>query len=544
MKNLKKFLSLIMAFVFVVTSVCVVSADKSFLDLNASHWGYSYINTLVNDGTINGYADGKFRPEANVTRAEFVKMIGKTNKSFDSAFDDINGHWAYEYIMYSDMDVSGNNFYPDVAITRGDVVGLLWKRAGSPKAYAPSIITNQSSNPDAAAWAYAYGIMNGDDGITMRLDDGVTRAEAAALIVRSRNIDKSVVKDFSTTVNPEILKKVYESFRFLDEYDPDKTFTNGEIATLAFQLLYEATTPMLDDMDIDLSINRIHGITFSAACKYVWGSDRKNEEFYEKTANNIDSIAVLTFAIANKSFANIVDYSTDDFYADVNSVHNDYMNIYVSGAHKSGVRLDNSDNIYPNKDLTGKNLALLLLQLDALGGFSSSYIYRQDSSFPMDTPLRTEISTYPSNSDKYQLILDEVPNAVYNSDFIDTDGTVCTSLPKDTFKLARDNSELFGYFITNISCALSEAGVDAVITFYPSLVCETKRSFMMKVKVKVVDYEDGKTFDDIFPNIIDGEKPDLKDLPTFYATLASGGKFVGIDIPIDNATFTSIDYIY
>ena len=118
MKFCKRILALILVCSFVLSVASIVNADMAFSDLPSSHWGYSYVQTLVGDGTINGYADGTFRPEANVTRAEFVKMIGKTDKSFDTPFADINGHWAYDYIMYSDMDVDGKSFYPDVPLMR------------------------------------------------------------------------------------------------------------------------------------------------------------------------------------------------------------------------------------------------------------------------------------------------------------------------------------------------------------------------------------------------------------------------------------------
>ena len=46
----------------------------SFSDLDG-HWGKSYIDVLVNDGTINGYDDGTFRPDKEITRTETVKLV-------------------------------------------------------------------------------------------------------------------------------------------------------------------------------------------------------------------------------------------------------------------------------------------------------------------------------------------------------------------------------------------------------------------------------------------------------------------------------------
>ncbi len=545
MKNSTKILSLLLAFVLVLsTFTIVVSADKSFSDLPEGHWAYANIQTLVNDGTINGYQDGTFRPDANVTRAEFVKMIGKTDIAFETAFDDIVGHWAYDYIMYSNMDVEGTSFRPDVPITRDDVIRLLWKRAGSPEAFAPGAITSQSAKPEAAAWAYAYGIMNGDDGVTMRLSDGVTRAEAAALICRSRTVDAGSKKDFASTVNSKIPKIIYEGLGYFGEYDPNKTYTNGEIAGYAMQLLYETEVPKYDGMVLQFpDFNRDYAVAFSAVCDYVWGTDRKTEAFYDAKATNLDTIALFAFVINNKSYTTFIDGSTDDFYADVNKVHNDVMNQLVSAAHKNGIRLDNTDNIYPDQVLTGENLALILTQLDMIAGFNSATVVQAGVKVPIDTPVKTEIHKYPNNPEIYKHILKEVPNAVYHSNFVDVDGKVCNNLPKDSFELARNHVDLMTTFIDNLEYQILKNGALISITYYPSLVCKSDKGYIMKVMVNVIAYDETCNFDEIFPNIITENKPDLAKNNIFYATLATGSDFNGVTISIDNAKFTTIDHI-
>ncbi len=545
MKNFKKVLSLILVCAFILGTVGVVNADLAFSDLPGSHWGYSYVQTLVGDGTINGYADGTFRPEANVTRAEFVKMIGKVDKAFDVPFDDIAGHWAYDYIMYSDMDVEGSSFNPDVPITRNDVINLLWKRAGSKKATAPSIITNQSTNADAAAWAYSYEIMNGDDGINLRLQDGVTRAEASALICRSRTIDYSAVKSFSDTVNPKIIEDIYNSFNlFGDEYNADRTFTNGEIATAAMRLIYETSVPTFEGLKVDFSVNRPNTFAFYAACYYVWGESKMTEEFYDAKATNIDTIAILTFAANCKFLNSVVDYEMNNFYDDIKSVKENSVNAYITAAYKKGIKLDNNNHIYPDSEITAKNLALVLMQIDALSGFNSSHYLSKSAEFPMDARISTDVLKYPNSRNDYQFILTDVPTQVYDSPFIDENGKVCSKLPKDFFEFARNQYNIFTFTLQGIAYSLERLGADVTIVYYPSMVCESDKGYVMKLRIKLNDIEDGKTFDDVFPNTIAGTKPQIKDGDVLYMTLATGSKLNGLAIPTGDAVFTSIDYIY
>ena len=138
---MKKTVSIILTLALIFSSFAVMNAFAvSFSDLEG-HWGKSYIDVLVNDGTINGYDDGTFRPDGTVTRAEFVKMIGKGSEKTDVVYTDVPAdHWGYDYIMYSGLDVSGTQFMPDKAITRGEVLNLIWKRNGSKTGIsAPSV---------------------------------------------------------------------------------------------------------------------------------------------------------------------------------------------------------------------------------------------------------------------------------------------------------------------------------------------------------------------------------------------------------------------
>lgn len=50
-------------------------ASQAFSDISASAWYYGYVDDLYNGGVINGYTDGTFRPQGNVTVGEALKMI-------------------------------------------------------------------------------------------------------------------------------------------------------------------------------------------------------------------------------------------------------------------------------------------------------------------------------------------------------------------------------------------------------------------------------------------------------------------------------------
>lgn len=49
--------------------------EKSFADVRGNEWFYPYLCTATNLRIVSGYDDGKFHPERNVTRAETAKIV-------------------------------------------------------------------------------------------------------------------------------------------------------------------------------------------------------------------------------------------------------------------------------------------------------------------------------------------------------------------------------------------------------------------------------------------------------------------------------------
>ncbi len=179
---MKKKLIPILAAALTLASGTAFAAD--FTDVPSEHWAYPYVDRLVGEGTVNGKDDGIFAPDDSVTRAEYVKMIGALQDVSQSYSDVSEDFWGYSYITASGVDPDEDgNFRPDEAITRGDVINILWKRAGSPSGADAPYAARQSG--EAAAWAYAANIMRGDGDGDQRLGDTITRAEVSKVICAS-----------------------------------------------------------------------------------------------------------------------------------------------------------------------------------------------------------------------------------------------------------------------------------------------------------------------------------------------------------------------
>ena len=59
------------------------AAANPFSDVPADHWAYDAVSQLAADGVINGYGDGTFRGDRNITRYEMAQMIAKAMAKTD-----------------------------------------------------------------------------------------------------------------------------------------------------------------------------------------------------------------------------------------------------------------------------------------------------------------------------------------------------------------------------------------------------------------------------------------------------------------------------
>ena len=105
-------------------------------DVKLTDWFNNAISTLTNLGVIEGYPDGGFHPQANITRAEFATMavrfflITEEYTWDEDAFSDIAGHWANEYInlAYLLEIVDGypdGTFKPQNVINRAEAMTIV-----------------------------------------------------------------------------------------------------------------------------------------------------------------------------------------------------------------------------------------------------------------------------------------------------------------------------------------------------------------------------------------------------------------------------------
>jgi S-layer homology domain. len=178
---LKKLLTIVIVTVLSLPSFSVMAGAREsgqmFPDVGKEHWARSVIESAVSKGYVSGYPDGKFRPNQDVARSEFVKMLSVALKLQPEG---PGQPWYQPYDnalrkagILEDDDFHFLNY--DAPITRLELIRL------SVKALDAAHIGKEEI--ELVQLATETGLLRGIDG-DLRLSSRTSRAEAAAFIER------------------------------------------------------------------------------------------------------------------------------------------------------------------------------------------------------------------------------------------------------------------------------------------------------------------------------------------------------------------------
>ena len=151
--------------------------SSTFNDVAKGCWAANYIGYMQQFGIVTGYTDGSFRPNAPVTRAEFAAIASRFEKltQGSKSFTDVpDTHWAVKYINFAATRgwVTGyadGTFKPEHSITRAEVSAVTCRllERSADQTYIRSHIGELRTFADVTEshWAYWYAMeaANGHD---------------------------------------------------------------------------------------------------------------------------------------------------------------------------------------------------------------------------------------------------------------------------------------------------------------------------------------------------------------------------------------------
>lgn len=170
---------------------------EGFTDIADVPWARNAINYLSANKIINGKSENIFDPNANITRAEFVKILVvalglEAPNSDNVSFGDVPADaWYADFVAAAAsaglvMGDDNNNFSPDSPITRQDMSVILY-RGFKPEAKGEAASFDDSADisdyaTEAVAALSAAKIVNGTGNNMFSPLNCATRAEAAVMV--------------------------------------------------------------------------------------------------------------------------------------------------------------------------------------------------------------------------------------------------------------------------------------------------------------------------------------------------------------------------
>ena len=141
----------------------IFTTKNSFKDVDSSKWYNKAASSMANGGYIEGYSDGTFGADKPITRAEFVSIAARfaSKTTGRASYSDISSsHWAARAIAVcaSNGWVQGyadGTFRPDQPITRAEAMTIINRMLGRgvSKGYVCKGITRYADN-DSSKWYY------------------------------------------------------------------------------------------------------------------------------------------------------------------------------------------------------------------------------------------------------------------------------------------------------------------------------------------------------------------------------------------------------
>lgn len=226
-----------------------VPAFAFYSDMDTNHWAYKQIKQLSEQSVVVGYPDGSFKPDENVTRAEFasmaIKALGQENATVAQPvnFKDINkDFWAYNAIqkaIYFDLISNpdkGEKFRPYDSVSRAEALSiavnaLTTEQISEQKAkYVLSKVYKDSNDipswfivPAGKAEILGMVVCSPDKAGIMEAERPATRAEVTAILYNMMEQAK---------LNPNA--KLAEAMRKKtgDGYVIENAFVQGAVGTI------------------------------------------------------------------------------------------------------------------------------------------------------------------------------------------------------------------------------------------------------------------------------------------------------------------------
>jgi hypothetical protein len=210
---MKKFLSALIFFIVgsiatLITGFAFAQTIIHFPDVKSTDWFYNDVNNMVDWGVIKGNADGTFRPESNVNRAELSAILNRYNDYLKTQFVEKDTVSSNDAVSTTESDSSYVSDSKTIDInTKGTLNGVSLT-VKSVKAYTGNNITTAATSGSKFVSADILVENNTGKPIDVSPDNFALMDESSGIHIKS---DKA-------TQSPEFVSRSLENGKSMQGY--------------------------------------------------------------------------------------------------------------------------------------------------------------------------------------------------------------------------------------------------------------------------------------------------------------------------------------
>lgn len=309
-----------------------------FTDIK-KHWASKTILKAVDKGYVSGYQDSTFRPDHQVSNAEFIKML-VTALQPNNSIEAVSGSKWYEPYMEAaiEMKLVKANEFKDVnaKMTRNDLAKLGARGIG------------ETSNTDNKKWMYIAtkaGLINGVDSKgTLKENGTMTRAQAVTMIERviaTKNGEKLPVDKYAVA-NAEIVWHKTNIFTMVPQwFKPNKideiNMSDSALTSIVENGNVTSKTNKLIAIDLDDPKDPYRYLLKDKKLySYDAINDKKNYYDIDKSKNGYVFLSLNDLTIKNTSTITQTAIDGANLRVGLQSLNNEYLPYTKGVVNKDG----------------------------------------------------------------------------------------------------------------------------------------------------------------------------------------------------------------
>lgn len=338
----KRILSFAMSLIMLIScmnGIVFAATSKTKADFSdiSGHWAENYIEYLSQNNIISGYEDNTFRPNSNISRCEFTKIlitsVPSEDKGINTYFKDVDPYaWYYDVVMKAAsaglVNGADGYFRPNDFITRQDIATIIARALLSEeelKEYE-KLPNNAADKDDISSYALAginfcmeKGYIKGYEDKTIKPKNTATRSEVCALLYRlitSTSKDSEYI--FTSSDGVKILEfsnaKLSENSKLMKNIEKIISFEKPDILIFNGNFILSSSEEKIDEIIsyID-SLNVKWAFTFGNE-DYTLPSDRDyilNKAYNSKNCINNNQNIIKIQNSSEKLIKSIFLFDTD-----------------------------------------------------------------------------------------------------------------------------------------------------------------------------------------------------------------------------------------